>query len=1187
MIRKLNTGKKVCACFTDECRSVTEEVEFIMRVYDNKVNKFKYFNIRAYVIDSPQDVTIGTHALSRSDKLRRYLNDMLLLRSDTEAHQRNTCEEINSEEEAEVQALTRLLNRKSTVIYRPVGVAVSVTGRDKKSKRKRRGIEKRNSQLRIAAWHPEGKHVGKGDGDKVDTDPVQDDLADGEETVLKNASIDGPELDVADMNNIPTKIHGEADLLTAQRTLCEEYTDIFSRELRNEPAKIEPMTIEVDTTKWWLPENKRPQRIQSVSKTEETREQVKNFMAANVVEKSAASHHSHVLLVKKPNGTWRFCIDYRRLNYATKLPALPIPNITQMLERLGQKRAHYFAVFDMTKGYYQAPLAKSSREYSAFITSDGVYQWKRVAMGLCGAPGYFQQQMASRVLSGLIYDICEVYMDDIIIFGRTKAEYLKNLRAVMKALRAHNITVNPDKCRLGLHEVEFVGHTINQHGKSFTRAKLQEVVDFPKPKTQGELRSFLGLANYFRDHIRNFSLITAPLHGLVQHVGYTKARVVRWTDETGKAFDQLRHAINECPTLFFADPQLPIHLYTDASDVGFGMYLCQRKADGKDIPIGFMSRTFNDVQKRWAVNEREAYGIYEGIKKFDYLIRDTKFTLHTDHANLTFIRDSGSSKVIRWKLELQEHDFTLVHVPGKDNVIADYMSRNPDAPMDGYVPSTESLCKYLAWMRIDDTATENATEVARCNIRHTFDTIPETQYRDIQRIHNEVEGHHGVENTMAKLVASGKKWPYQRQHVERFVAQCDTCQKMEERRVVVNSRPYTTGGYRPHEQISLDTIGPLPEDDKGNKYAIVIIDSFSRFLAVYPTPNDDAIAAAKALLQHMGTFLVTPCELKSDRGSAFVSNVITQFLDLVGTDRIETLAYSHQENSIVERANKEVNRWLRDCLYVKRKQKGEWSSMIPFVTRIHNATLISTLGCSPSDIIFGHAVTGDPRIFLPRTPTIDEEIDTFLARRLEDQEMAIASAQSMQRKHHVEHMGSKPMHETEYAVDSYVLLAWPVDRLNLRRPTKLDSIYRGPYKVLKVDNGVYTLLDLVSGKSLPPKGVHALKPFDYDPARTDPVAIALKDYPEHFLVQEIVDFRGSWTRRSTLTFKVRWVGYAEAYDTWETWEFLRDNEALHRYLIRKNRRDLIPKKIVQSEQDVSVNTLQSGRDMTYTKRASK
>ena len=628
------------------------------------------------------------------------------------------------------------------------------------------------------------------------------------------------------------------------------------------------------------------------------------------------------------------------------------------------------------------------------------------------------------------------------------------------------------------------------------------------------------------------------------------------------------------------DPDLPIHLYTDASDIGFGIYLCQRRADGTEIPIGFMSRTFNQTQRRWSVPEREAYGIYEGVKKFDYLVRDRKFTIHTDHRNLTYIRDSGSPKVIRWKLELQEHDFIVVHVPGKDNEVADYLSRNPEAKEDDYEPQTMAVCKYLAWMRVEDARLAEAEEIASCNIRHTFLTIPEKYFQNIKSTHNEAVGHHGVERTLQMLDEAKSFWKYRRQHVERYIQQCDVCQKMDASRLKVSTQPYTTGGYRPHEQLAMDSIGPFPEDDQGNKYAMVVIDCFSRFLAVYPTPDVSATSAARVLLKHMGTFLVTPCEIRSDNGPENANKMIKEFLDLVGTDRIETLAYSHEENSLVERANKEVNRWLRDCLYSQRKNKSEWSQMIPFVTRIHNATPISTIGCAPADIVFGRAVTGDARVFLPRTPADDEVVDEYLTRRLADQEVAITKARNMQEQHDTAHTGTHDVEETTvYEKGSYVLLAWPDDRLNLRRPTKLDSLYRGPYKVIDVRAGIYTLLDLVSGKSLPPKGVHSLKPFLYDPARTDPVEVALRDYPEHFMVQQIIDFKGVWTRVKTLRFRVRWIGYTPEQDTWESWEFLRDNGALHEYLTSMGKGHLIPKKIVATEEQVTKNRKRAFRDL--------
>ena len=476
-VRKLTHVSKVCACFTDECRIVDEEVTFVLGLYDPITNKKKSFKVIANVIDSPQDVTLGSYALSKNETLRLYLNEMLILCSHAEACQRNTCEDVTAEVDAKVQAETDLLKSRLTVKYRPVGDAVSMTGRSRVAKNARRGVVKRTKEMRLEAWKGVKRHVLVWDGDGADTyhaeeEAVENPLAEGTPEVAMNASISERALDVADMSMLPKQLHGDVRMLTKQRKLCEKYHDIFSRELRTEAAKIEPMTIVVDENKWHLGENRRPQRIQSELKAAEVRTQVAAMLKARVIERSAASFYSQVLLVKKPNGTWRFCVDYRRLNLATKMSSWPIPNITQMLERLGQKRAHFYGVFDMTKGYFQAPLAKSSREHTAFITSQGIYQWNRVAMGLCGAPSYFQQQMASVVLQGLIYDVCEVYMDDIIVFGKTEEEYLKNLEAVMRALQRYNITANPDKCKLGLTEVTFVGHTINREGKSFKREKL-------------------------------------------------------------------------------------------------------------------------------------------------------------------------------------------------------------------------------------------------------------------------------------------------------------------------------------------------------------------------------------------------------------------------------------------------------------------------------------------------------------------------------------------------------------------------------------------------------------------------------------------------------------------------------------------------------------------------------------------
>jgi hypothetical protein len=419
--------------------------------------------------------------------------------------------------------------------------------------------------------------------------------------------------------NCPSKIFGTEEQIESQRKICMEHLDVFSRELKLEPASIDPMKIEIKPDHlniWDSRDNKRPPRIQSSLKDAEIDRQVNKMLDANVIRKSDTSvSYSQVLMVPKPDLSWRFCVDYRRLNACVKTKTWPIPNINLMIDRLGRKKLKYFGLMDLTKGYYQAPLEEGSRYLSAFITSKGLFEWNRVAMGLCGAPAYYQEQMSTNVLKTLMYNSCEVYMDDIIVFGETFAEYEANLKKVLQRLKEFNITVNPDKCNLGVQQVKFVGHTFDQHGKSFDREKLQEVVDFPLPTNEGELRSFLGLANYFRDHLRMHSPHTVVLNAMIVRGGnYKKGKTLKWTDEQLKCLEAVRKSINECPTLFFLDEgaeNSTVHLYTDASDVGFGAYVCQRfmNPDGtlnREVAIAFMSKCFTPVQKRWSVPEREA-----------------------------------------------------------------------------------------------------------------------------------------------------------------------------------------------------------------------------------------------------------------------------------------------------------------------------------------------------------------------------------------------------------------------------------------------------------------------------------------------------------------------------------------------------------------------------------------------------
>jgi len=268
-------------------------------------------------------------------------------------------------------------------------------------------------------------------------------------------------------------------------------------------------------------------------------------------------------------------------------------------------------------------------------------------MGLKGAGAWFHYLITSIVLAGLVYISCEGYLDDVIVHAHTEDELLTRLREVFERFRQYEITLNPDKCISGLTEIEFVGHVIDSTGLRFTDNKLDGIREFALPRTKKTLKSFLGLANFFRDHVKNHSMLAKPLQDLVE--GYdrkSRNHVVKWTEIGLNAFRDLKEAVAKCQKLYFLDYEKEIFLQTDASDYGVGAYLFQKKEDESHHPVMFISKSFNKVQLRWSVPEKEGYAIHLALNKMEHLLRDTPFILETDHQNLTRIYSSGSPKVL-------------------------------------------------------------------------------------------------------------------------------------------------------------------------------------------------------------------------------------------------------------------------------------------------------------------------------------------------------------------------------------------------------------------------------------------------------------------------------------------------------------------------------------------------------------
>ena len=471
---------------------------------------------------------------------------------------------------------------------------------------------------------------------------------------------------------LDVKVAGSDDLQKRIKALVKAYRDIFSATIPSEPARVSPLEFGVNTEDWYSSANRATYRRQSVLKDQEIGLQIEIMEENGTITRSNATAWSQVLLTPKSNLKWRFCIDFRQLNATMKNKGWPLPRIQEVLQRIGHQQSTIFGKMDLTSGYHQTPLSANSRSLTAFITSHGLFEWNRVPMGLKNAAAYFQEVMASEVLNGLVNHILEVYLDDVVTHASTEDQFVERLELIFERFRLYNIKVSPTKCEFGTHELEVLGHTIDGSGIHFSREKLEGVNGVTLPQTGTQLHSFLGLANYFRNHVNNVHVLEQPLRQILKQ--YPGSRRITWLPTSIAAFEKLKTAVWQCSTLFFVDYNAPVYLHTDACNTGIGAYLFQI-VDGQERPIGFLSKSLTGAQLNWSTFEQEGYAIHQALKKFEYILRDIKFTLRTDHRNLLYINEKASPKVLRWKLDIQQFNFDVEHIPGPENVVADLYSR--------------------------------------------------------------------------------------------------------------------------------------------------------------------------------------------------------------------------------------------------------------------------------------------------------------------------------------------------------------------------------------------------------------------------------------------------------------------------------------------------------------------------------
>ncbi|KAL0734144.1 hypothetical protein Bca4012_010354 [Brassica carinata] len=690
----------------------------------------------------------------------------------------------------------------------------------------------------------------------------------------------------------------------------------------------------------------------------------------------------------------RMCIDYRKLNSASRKDHFPLPFIDQMLERLANHP--FYCFLDGYSGFFQIPIHPNDQEKTTFTCPYGTFAYRRMPFGLCNAPATFQRCMMS-IFSDLIEDIVEVFMDDFSVYGSSFSACLSNLCRVLQRCEDTNLVLNWEKCHFMVKEGIVLGHKISEKGIEVDKAKIEVMVSLPPPKTVKDIRSFLGHAGFYRRFIKDFSKIARPMTKLL-----CKEAAFSFDEDCLEAFKKIKGDLVSAPIVQPPDWDLPFEIMCNASDFAVGAVLGQKK-DGKTHVIYYASQTLNDAQMRYATTEKEMLAIVFAFEKFRSYLVGSKVIVYTDHAALRHLlaKKDAKPRLLRWILLLQEFDLEIRDKPGIENGVADHLSR---LRIEGGIPIDEGLREehVLAIMsvvavietgkKIEEVKAAEEKGPWYADLVNYLATGKEPLglaayekkkfYKDLKRYYwdepylytlckdqiyrrvvaeEEVEGilshchgssyggHFAPFKTVSKVLQAGFWWPHMFRDSQDFISRCDSCQR---------SGNITKRNEMPQNPIlevevfdvwEIDFMGPFPSS-YGNQYILVAVDYVSKWVEAIASPTNDSRVVVKMFKSTIFPRFGVPRVVISDGGSHFINKVFESLLKRNGVKHKVATPYHPQTSGQVEVSDKQIKGILEKVVGTKRK---DWSAKLDDALWAYRTAFKIPLGTTPFNIVYG------------------------------------------------------------------------------------------------------------------------------------------------------------------------------------------------------------------------------------------
>lgn len=752
-------------------------------------------------------------------------------------------------------------------------------------------------------------------------------------------------------------------LFTIQNSLALKYKDVFDKPLKDAALKhVQPKPV------IRLEPGAHPKqcKIRSVSKKDKpfVDKKIAELLKAGVIQKSMSPWRHQPLVVPKDGGDGkRLVIDYKPVNSVTVFDAFPLPDINSIFEEIGPSK--FFSKIDFTQFYHQLPLLPEDVPKSAFHYDGQLYEYLRCPFGLKNAVSY-----CFRVLKEVLKDCTGVaiYLDDLCVHGRTKDEHDKNLQKVLEAIREHGLSVNSSKCDFSKQEISFLGFIFRDGVRRPDPKRYSALREFPLPTDAKQLQRFIGMCSFFSNFVPNYTDLITPLYGKLKSFS-------PWSKEEAYCFDTLKQSIFDS-SLHIPGSDEPLVLYTDASDIAISGIL----VTGTGRPVQFCSRKLTPTEAKYDIVEREALAIFWSVTRCRTFLLGRPFVVFSDHKGLQFLfkDEKASPKVLRWRLNLADYNFVVRYYRGSENLAADCFSRinnvttcqesialDESKLLNGQQSCPETKAFLLALER-GYMKRPNSVSAAlwSCRKNACVDDgvlkvnnkifVPYSMRRKCLML---AHGCHAGQDATFNRLKENLFWPSMKNAVINFVQTCRICSMTRPRFYDPPMTPIMT--QSPMQCLAADYIGPLPVY-LGYKYALVIIDVYSRFPFVFPVKTlktSELCATFKKVFALCGY----PDAILTDRGSNFESSEFFSFCSQRNIRKLRTTSYNPKGNGICERFNKTLKSKIFSTLSEKCFEKSDWVLCLDEVLFDYRTSIHATTEFRPVDLFYAFNCRG----FLP------------------------------------------------------------------------------------------------------------------------------------------------------------------------------------------------------------------------------